>query len=40
MLDDSIARRKIEDRHNKMNNVTEEPEFNGDNVQLIVDQQS
>ena len=43
MLDDSITGRKIEDRHEKMNkesDVPEEPEYNGDSVQINVDQQS
>ena len=39
MLDDSIAERKIEDRHDKTCKP-DEPEFDGDNVQLNVDQQS
>ena len=40
MLDDSITERKIEGRHNKPDREPYEPEFDGDNVQLNVDQQS
>ena len=40
MLDDSITERKIEDRHDRTDKEPDEPEFNGDTVQLNVDQQS
>ena len=40
MLDDSIIDRKIEDRHVKTNHDLDELEFEGDNVQLNVDQES
>ena len=40
MLDDSIIERKMEDYHFKTHNELEEPEHDGDNVQLNVDQQS
>ena len=40
MLDDSITERKIEDRHDKTTKKPDEPELDGDNVQLNVDQQS
>ena len=40
MLDDSITDRKIEDRHIKTDNDPDEPEFDGDNVQLNVEKQS
>ena len=39
MLDDSITERKIEDRHDKTYKEPDEPELDGDNVQLNVDQQ-
>ena len=44
MLDDSITERKIEDRHEIMNqepdepDESDEPEYYGDNVQMNVDQ--
>ena len=40
MRDDSIAERKIEDRHNVIYKEPDEPEFEDDNVQLNADQQS
>ena len=40
MLDDSITERKIKDQHVQTDNHPDEPEFDGDNVQLNVDQQS
>ena len=40
LLDDSFAECKIEDRHEKMNKKPDEPEFDGDNVQMNVDEQS
>ena len=42
-LDGSITKRKIEDRHEKTIKETdepEEPEYDGDNVQMNVDQYS
>ena len=38
MLDDSLTERRIEDRHVKTDSDQGEPEFDGDNVQLNVDQ--
>ena len=40
MLDDSITYHKIEDWHDKMEKLPNEPELDGDNAQLNVDQQS
>ena len=40
MLDYSITERKIEDRHDKTYKEPDEPEFDVDNVQLNVGQQS
>ena len=40
MLDDSIAECKIEDRNDKTCKEPDEPELDGDIVQLNVDQQS
>ena len=40
MLDYSIIERKIEDRNDKTDKDPYESEFDGDNVQLNVDQQS
>ena len=40
MLDFFITERKIEDRHVKTGNDPDEPEYDGENVQLNVDQQS
>ena len=39
MLDDSIAEHKIKDRHVKTDKDPDEPEFDGGNVKLNVDQQ-
>ena len=39
--DDSITERKIEDRHGKMNkehDEPDEPEYDGDNVQMNIEQ--
>ena len=38
MLDYSNTERKIKDRHDKTDKESDEPEFDGDNVQLNVDQ--
>ena len=40
MLENSITERKIEDRHEKTDKDQDDPEYDGDNVQLNVDQQS
>ena len=40
MLDDSIIEREIENRHDKTYQEPDELEFDGDSVQLNIDQQS
>ena len=40
MLDDSITERRIEDRNAKSDKDPDEPEFDGENIQLNVDLQS
>ena len=40
MLDDSITERRIEDRHVRTDNDPDEPEYDGDIIQLNVDQLS
>ena len=40
MLDYSITERKIEDRRDRTNREPDEPEFDGENVELNVNQQS
>ena len=40
MLDDSFTERKIEERQDKTDNYREEAEFDADNEQLNIDQQS
>ena len=39
MLDVSITKRKIGERHDKTEKDSDEPELDGDNVQLSIDQQ-
>ena len=39
MFDDSITKRKINDRHDETNKDPDEFEFDGENVQFNVDQQ-